>query len=326
MLNKNEIISLIRYIRDNQIYCSYFIPNINEKYEGIGDNQCKEILKKYETIDTFIEEVKKDYPQYSYMFEIKEDELPVLLRDNGYMIGKYANREKASSFFGREAEIIKLKIIFAKKVKNNVLLIGEPGVGKTRLIEEYARNEKINNIFAIECAKLIGNCEYRGSFEQKVVDLLDFSKKYKLILFLDEIHSLINLGKSTGGMAITDILKPYLLNPEYQFIGATTPKEANYFVEDEAFKRRFSIIRLQEPSFETLKGIKTNFEKAVIGREVFDDKYINYVLYILCERLPNLFFPDKLIDFLDYLYACRNVLKVDKNIEEALEEYISDQC
>ena len=188
------------------------------------------------------------------------------------------------------------------------MLVGNPGVGKTRLVEEYAIRNNLRNIFVVECAKLVGNCEYRGSFEQKVVDLLDYVKENNLILFFDEIHTLIDLGKSTGGISITDILKPYLLNSDLIFIGATTLKEMAYFVKDEAFKRRFTVIKLEEPSDEILKRITTNFETAVLHKMIVNDADVSTIIENLAEKLPKLSFPESLKKMSEYSNAIMDLL------------------
>lgn len=125
------------------------------------------------------------------------EELPALLKNVGYMID--VEQFDGNYFCGRDEELLKMKVIFNKKIKNNILIVGNPGVGKTKIVEAYAAKYNIRNIYVVECAKLVGGCEFRGSFEQKVVDVLDYAKKYNLILFFDEMHSLINLGNSMGG-------------------------------------------------------------------------------------------------------------------------------
>lgn len=251
------------------------------------------------------------------------DELPALLRNVGYIIN--VDEFDMNYFCGRDNEILKMQVILNKKIKNNILLVGNPGVGKTKIVEAYAAKNNVKNIYVVECAKLVGGCEFRGTFEQKVVDVLDYAKKYNLILFFDEMHSLINLGNSMGGMSITNILKPYLLDKEYCFIGATTLEEAKYFVEDEAFKRRFSILRLDEPSYDTLKNIKNNFENNVLGEQIIDDIHMNKILDDLNDKLPDKYFPDKLLDLLDYVYSYITITDYKNSIEDLIGEYINEQ-
>lgn len=139
------------------------------------------------------------------------------------------------------------------------------------------------------------------------------------------MHSLINLGNSMGGMSITNILKPYLLDKEYCFIGATTLEEVKFFVEDEAFKRRFSILRLDEPSYDTLKNIKNNFEEIILGKKIIQDTYMDKVLDDLKEKLPDKYFPDKMLDLLDYIYSYITTTNYNNSIEDLIGEYINEQ-
>jgi len=221
-----------------------------------------------------------------------------------------------------------MSIVRNKCIKNNILIIGHPGTGKTTLVEAYAIYNNLNNIFVVECAKLIQNTELRGSFEEKIVELIKFAKKMQLELFFDEIHTLIDLGKSLGGISITDILKPYLLDSNIHFIGATTKAEVMLLMGDSAFKRRFSIVSLGEPSIEELIAIKNNFERNIIKNKIFSDELTVRVIEDLNKKLQNNYFPDKLVDFMDYVFAYHitmNINLCDELCLELLEEYINDQ-
>ena len=123
---------------------------------------------------------------------------------------------------------------------------------------QFAKKHKNKNFYVVESAKLIGDTQYRGEFEQKIVDVLKFAKQENLILFFDEIHTLISLGDSDGGIGINNILKPYLTDPKLQFIGATTNNEDKILLQDEAFQRRFTIVKLEKLNLENLeKFLKT---------------------------------------------------------------------
>lgn len=255
--------------------------------------------------------------------KIDKINLPIKLKKIGHIIKLSDN---ASFFSGRDKELRKMLVIQNKKIKNNVLLVGNPGVGKTSLVEAFAFKFNLNNIFAIDCAKLIADTEYRGSFESKVTELLNYAKELNLILFFDEIHALINLGKTTGGISITDILKPYLLDSSLRFIGATTTQEVKALFFDEAFKRRFTTIFLDEPSADELITIKHNFESSYLKECLLNDKETLYVIETLSKKLKSEYFPDKFIDFMDYYYACRKVEPYcNKSYKLLLEEYLYDK-
>ncbi len=250
-------------------------------------------------------------------------ELPSSLKKIGHFL--LSNSLNTKYFYGQENELKKLNIIRHKTIKNNVLIIGNPGTGKTTLVEAYAHQYDISNIFVVECAKLISNTEYRGSFEQKVIELVNFAQSMHLILFFDELHVLIDMGKSQGGISITDILKPYLLDSDLVFIGATTIKESMFLMHDEAFQRRFTPILLDEPTDIQLLSIKKKFEETVVKKQLLTDQELMKVIAILREKLVTQYFPDNLIDFLDYTNAYQTVINCNINYIDLLEEYINDQ-
>lgn len=312
--------------------CNYIHKyNLSEKYEIIPfedilldekeDYKC--ILEKYESIDKVIEYIRANFRIVKSHIYTRVGELPSSLNKMGHIL-EY-NSIGIHYFYGRESELKKINVIRNKRIKNNVLIVGNPGTGKTSLIEAYAKYYEIKNIFIVECAKLVGNTEYRGAFEQKVVELMKFAKSMNLILFFDELHVLLDLGKSKGGISITDILKPYLLDEDLCFIGATTVKEVQMFLADEAFKRRFTTILLDEPSDEQLISIKNMFEGNIVEKSVLGKKETLNVIKELREKLTTQYFPDKFIDFLDYMYAFREVIDKNVNYEELLKEYINDQ-
>lgn len=204
--------------------------------------------------------------------------------------------------------------------------MGNPGVGKTSLVYAFSHKYNVQNILVIESAKLVSDTEYRGSFEARVVELLKFAQEMNFSLFFDEIHALVDLGKSTGGISLTDILKPYLLDSSLSFFGATTIKELPQLMHDEAFKRRFSVINVIEPDLLALVKMKNSFEKRFCYNTSLSEADTMQIIQMLDEMLPSHFFPDKLIDFLDYYYAFQSVhFNADCRYEDLLKEYINDQ-
>lgn len=279
-------------------------------------------------IDTFLKIVKDKIPVYSKYIYAKENkiQLPKLLSTIGYLVDPSIIDEKDEIYIKQEKIYNKIDIILNKKFKNNLLMIGDPGVGKTTTIINYAKERNIKNMFIVESAKLIGDSSMRGSFEQKTIDLLEYAKNNNLILFFDEIHSLINLGNSIGGMSITDILKPYLIESNIVFLGATTVKESQYLMEDEAFKRRFSLIYLDEIIDDILINIKKKFFwnfKDISSYNISEEDTIK-IIERLRNDLPDLYFPDKLIDFLDYYTTFRKYTKQEVILDDFIRDYIYD--
>lgn len=327
MKQRDEITfkSALNYIAKTELSEKYAIIKFEET-DTMEPKGFKAFISEFSDVEEFIELAKKEYKKLANNIYSKNNsdllKLPSLIRRSGYILD--IDEQRYDYFCGRENELFKMNVIFHKIIKNNLLLIGESGVGKTKLVEEYALKNGLRNIFVVECGKLIGNSEYRGAFEQKVIDLLEYTKSYNLIIFFDEIHVLLNLGKSVGGISITDILKPYLLDENRVFIGATTTREAHYFIEDEAFKRRFSIVKVCEPNHEILKSIKRKFETDVLKRKLLNDEEFDFVVSELRAKMPNHYFPDKLIDFLDYSNSYLNMFP-DSNINKLLGEYLDDQ-
>ncbi len=317
-IDEKALLNAIYDSGKNQKYCIIKFSEI----ESSDFTSIEKIEEKFGNVDKYLEWVKTELPDVGTHIYIRPDNLPALIKKVGYI---FDFKNQKSFFTGRESELVKMNVVLNKKIKNNILLVGNPGVGKTCLVEEFAVKNNLHNILFVECAKLIGNSEYRGSFEQKVVDLLDYANKNNLILFFDEIHSLVDLGKSTGGISITDILKPYLLDSKLIFIGATTEKEVKYLTADEAFKRRFSVIKVGEPDSETLYKIKSNFEQKVLHKTIVENSEIDFVITELQEKLPEQFFPDKLVDFLDYRNSFYEITHKKIKIQTSLKDYIHDQ-
>ncbi len=212
---------------------------------------------------------------------------------------------------GRDNEIIQLIYALSRRNKPNAILIGEPGVGKTALVEELAKR-LINNqipllkdklIYELDLASTVSGTKYRGEFEEKLKKII---KKVKedgnAILFIDEIHNVIKAGGAEGAIDASNILKPYLARGEIQLIGATTFEEFNdSFEKDKALKRRFQIIDVNEPSLKEVENILIKIKK------IYEDYYnvtINDELLSLIVRLSNEYilnqrFPDKAIELLD---------------------------
>lgn len=212
----------------------------------------------------------------------------------------------------REKELAEIIQILSRRNKNNPCLIGEPGVGKTVVVEELARRiaagtvpERLKNkqILQLDLAGMVAGTKFRGEFEERVKQLLDeIQQEDNVILFIDELHTLVGTGAAEGSSDAANLLKPALGRGEIQIIGATTPSEYNRFIaKDKALERRFQPIRIDEPSEEQslviLRGLKSCYEAH--HHVVISDDALKAAVKLSKRYINNRYLPDKAIDLID---------------------------
>ncbi len=246
-----------------------------------------------------------------------------------YNIGKEMSKDLSDNFVvGREKEIDLITETLLRKNKNNPLLIGDAGVGKSAIVEELARRIKKGDvpnalknkkIISIEMSSLVAGTKYRGEFEEKLNKIIkEVENNPEIILFIDEIHTLSNAGGAEGAINASDILKPYLARGKIKVIGATTTNEYNKFIaKDKALSRRFDLIKINEPSIDEtiniLSKIKPSFEHHYNIK--ISEENIRQIVDLTNKYILDRFNPDKSIDLLDSVCAMKEVKSPkEKNI------------
>lgn len=242
--------------------------------------------------------------------EESKDDLPFLSQ---YAVDLgYESERRDEAFFGRDTEIERVIRILGRKEKNNPLLLGDPGVGKTAIVTALARRLRDGSvpdalagkrILALDLALVISGTSFRGEFEARIKDILHEVKEHpEIILFVDELHTIVGAGNTQGGLDAANILKPALARGEIRMIGATTPSEYKKHVEkDPALARRFQPVSVREPSpdetCDLLRRIRSSYEKfhgVSIGNDLVD-----LSVSLSVRHMHDRFLPDKAIDILD---------------------------
>lgn len=283
----------------------HLLEAILEEGEGIA---IRIIISMGIDIDKLYDEIKKKHKKGNTKLEL-------------YNIGKDMSEINSDDILvGREKELNLIIETLLRKNKNNPLLIGPAGVGKSAIIEELATRIKSGNvpnklkdkkIVSLEMSSLVAGTKYRGEFEEKLNKVIkEIEENPEIILFIDEIHTMANAGGAEGAINASDILKPYLARGKVKIIGATTTNEYNKFIaKDKALSRRFEIIKINEPTIKEteniLSKIRPSFEKHYNIK--ITEENIKNIVSLTDRYVLDRFNPDKSIDLLDSVCAMKEV-------------------
>jgi len=293
------------------------------------NDQTKEILNKNNVnFKNLYDEIKKFRKDKKAMNETAESGFDTLNRYASNLTEK-ATKGFLDPVIGRDEEIRRVIQVLSRRTKNNPILIGEPGVGKTAIAEGLAlriankdvpEKLKAKQIFSLDLASILAGAKFRGDFEERLKSLLNEIEKQQdnIILFIDEIHSLVGAGGGDGSLDASNIFKPALARGELHCIGATTLDEYRKYVEkDKALERRFQQVYINEPdidnSISMMRGIKEKYE--LFHGITISDKALLASVNLSSRYITDRYLPDKAIDLIDEA-ASRKRIEIDSKPDE----------
>ncbi len=324
---------LLGLLRQTDGVAAQVLENLNVDLQEVR----KEVLKELETFNLQLPPAAQGGAGPGKASEKGAEKLPAL-RAYGYDLTEMSREGKLDPVIGRNAEVERLILILCRRRKNNPVLIGEAGVGKTAIVEGLAQrivrgevpdNLRKKKLITLDLALMIAGTKYRGQFEERIKAVMDEIKKHgNILLFIDELHTIVGAGAAEGAIDASNILKPALSRGELQCIGATTLDEYRKHIEkDAALERRFQKIIVQPPSvddtIEILRGLKKQYEdhhnvtitdEAIQAAAILSERYVH-----------GRFLPDKAIDLLDEAGARMRVATMNQpsdisTLENEIEE------
>lgn len=316
-------------IDENHIFVALFEPEHDETY--IRSYFAHFDVTRYDVVNYITHGKRKEGKAHVHKEEAKDG--TKFLSKFAVLLNEKAKTNKIDPIIGREEEINKVIMILAQRRKNNPILVGEPGVGKTAVAEGLAKKivdktvpEVLHNalVYSLDLTAVVAGTRYRGDFEERLKGIVkEASANPDVILFIDEIHTLIGAGSGTGTMDASNMLKPALSSGELKVIGATTYDEYRKIFEKEgALTRRFQKVDIVEPSEEDairiLTGLKPQYEE--FHGVKYSDKAIEAAVKLTSKYINDRRLPDKAIDIIDMIGA---KVKITKDVEIITEKEIS---
>lgn len=327
-LTLNDAEKIASKMKDEYVSVEHIMLSIFDN----ANSQIKELFRTYNINKSEFLKALSSVRGNTRVTTDKPEETYNALKKYGQDLVKMAREQKLDPVIGRDTEIRNVIRILSRKTKNNPCLIGEPGVGKTAIAEGLAlrivrgdvpEGLKDCTIFSLDMGSLVAGAKYRGEFEERLKAVLQEVKKSegKIILFIDEIHTIVGAGKTDGAMDAGNLLKPMLARGELHCIGATTLNEYRQYIEkDQALERRFQPVMVDEPSVEDtisiLRGLKERYE-VYHGVKIADNALI--AAATLSHRyISDRFLPDKAIDLIDE--ACSMIKTEMESMPTELDE------
>ncbi|MHB1335262.1 MAG: ATP-dependent Clp protease ATP-binding subunit [Candidatus Humimicrobiaceae bacterium] len=330
----------------NYIGTEHILLGLLREGEGVAARVLNSLGITLENVKETVREILKKYPVYpttDSMSSAKSAKKPLkILSQYGKDLTSMAQEGKLDPVIGRKKEIERLMQILSRRTKNNPILIGESGVGKTAIVEglvqhiasrEVPSNLQNKRIFTLDLGSLVAGSRYRGDFEERLKKVLaEIKEDGEIIIFIDEVHNLVGAGAAEGAIDAASILKPMLARGEIQTIGATTISEFRKYIEkDKALERRFQPIYVDEPSIyetiEILKGLRDRYES--FHSITITDGALTAAAKLAQRYIADRFLPDKAIDLIDEaasrvrirsIMAPPNLKEIEENIGKVINE------
>ncbi len=303
-----DALNLAEKMKDDYVSIEHLLLAIFDSGDDVS-RMLKEMGVTKKALEAAIQEIRKG----SRVTSQSQEDTYQALEKYAINLTKQAREGKLDPVIGRDQEIRRVLQILSRRTKNNPILVGEPGTGKTAIVEGLAHriakgdvpdNLKDKQIYSLDMGALMAGAKYKGEFEERLKSVVNEVKKSEgdIILFIDEIHTLVGAGGGQGAMDAANILKPALARGELRTIGATTLDEyQKHFEKDKALERRFQKVMVDEPDMESaisiLRGIKDKYEQHHKVR-IKDDAIINAV-ELSSRYISDRFLPDKAIDLMD---------------------------